>query len=109
MSLLLESTPSYERLRNLQSLSVCRAVYCGQDNAMPQRTFLPWSRPLLPAVVDHLCAGWTGGMLDLSALVVIVPTAEAGRRLRAALAMRASAKGAAVLSPLIITPELITS
>jgi ATP-dependent helicase/nuclease subunit B len=76
---------------------------------MPQRTFLPWSRPLLPAAVDQLCAGWSGGMLDLSALVVIVPTAEAGRRLRTALALRAAEKGAAVLSPHVITPELITS
>ena len=39
---------------------------------MPQRTVLPWSRPLLPAAVEHLCADWAGGMLDLSSRVVIM-------------------------------------
>lgn len=76
---------------------------------MPRLTQLSWSRPLLPAVVDHLCASWSEGALDLSRLVALVPTAEAGRRLREALAERAAARGTAVLSPHIITPELVTS
>lgn len=76
---------------------------------MPRLTQLSWSRPLLPAVVDHLCGAWHGGALDLSHLVTVVPTAEAGRRLREALAERAAARATAVLSPHIITPELITS
>jgi len=76
---------------------------------MPRLTHLSWSRPLLPAVVDHLCEGWKEGVLNLAHLVAMVPTAEAGRRLRKALAERAAGRGTAVLSPHIITPELITS
>ncbi len=76
---------------------------------MPRLTHLSWSQPLLHAVVDHLCEGWREGALDLSHLVVMVPTAEAGRLLRGALAERAAGRGTAVLSPHLITPELITS
>jgi ATP-dependent helicase/nuclease subunit B len=76
---------------------------------MPRLTCLTWSRPLLPAVVDYLCADWKDGALDLAHLVAVVPTAEAGRLLRTALADRAAARGTAVLSPYIITPELVTS
>ena len=76
---------------------------------MPRLTHLSRSQPLLPAVVEHLCAAWKKGALDLSQLVAIVPTAEAGRRLREALVERAAARRTAVLSPHIITPELITT
>ncbi len=76
---------------------------------MPRRIFLTWSQPLLPAVVEHLCAEWKDGALDLSHLVAVVPTAEAGRRVKEALALRAAARGTAVLSPHIITPEVITA
>jgi ATP-dependent helicase/nuclease subunit B len=76
---------------------------------MPRITSLSWSRPLLPAVVDHLCSAWKKDALDLSHLVAMVPTAEAGRLLRTVLAERAAGRGTAVLSPHIITPELITS
>src|SRR6187401_913347 len=50
---------------------------------MPRRIFLTWSQPLLPA--------------------------EAGRRVKEALALRGAARGTAVLSPHIITPEVITT
>lgn len=76
---------------------------------MARRIFLSWSRPLLPAAVDHLCADWQEGALDLSHIVAVVPTAEAGRRLRASLALRAADRGTAVLSPHVITPEVITT
>lgn len=75
---------------------------------MPRRLFLPWSEPVLPAVVEHMVQGWSGGMLDLGDLVAVVPTGEAARRLKEALALKAEEKGAAVLSPYIITPEAIT-
>ncbi len=76
---------------------------------MPRRIFLSWSQPLLPAVVEQLCADWNDGALDLSQLVAVVPTAEAGRRLKESLALRAATRGTAVLSPHIITPEVITT
>lgn len=55
-----------------------------------QRTFLDWSRPVLPAVADHLISAIArGAVWDLSEALVLVPTREAGRRLREALAYRA--------------------
>ena len=51
------------------------------------RHFLSWERPLLSQAVAHLASGWDGkGPLDLSRLLVIVPTRQSGRRLREALA-----------------------
>jgi ATP-dependent helicase/nuclease subunit B len=41
-------------------------------------------------------------------VVAVVPTAEAGRRLREALALKAEERGMGVVAPIIITPELIT-
>jgi ATP-dependent helicase/nuclease subunit B len=76
---------------------------------MPRRIFLPWPQPLLPAVAAHLTRDWTGGALDLSDTVAVVPTAEAARQLRERLAIRAEERGTAVLAPHLITPEGLTS
>ncbi|MFW6367438.1 MAG: hypothetical protein ACOC0L_02110, partial [bacterium] len=55
-----------------------------------QRRFLSWHTPLLPAVADDLLARIPSDQLrDLSDTLVLVPTREAGRRLREALAFRA--------------------
>ena len=52
-----------------------------------RRHFLPWDQPLLPQAVRFLAGDWTGGRpLDLSRLMVVVSTKQAGRRLREALA-----------------------
>lgn len=63
---------------------------------MPQRVFLGWDRPFLPLAIDWLweCRAELPGML------VVVPTAQAGRRLREALAERG-----ACLAPRVVTPE----
>jgi ATP-dependent helicase/nuclease subunit B len=67
---------------------------------------LPWNQPLLPQAVNLLAAGWTGdGPLDLSPLLVIVPTRQSGRRLREALAEHAAGRGSAVLAPRVVLPE----
>lgn len=56
-----------------------------------QRSFLSWHRPLLPAVADELLGRVPSDRLwDLSDTLVLVPTREAGRRLREALAFRAN-------------------
>jgi ATP-dependent helicase/nuclease subunit B len=74
------------------------------------RRFLGWDRPLVQAAADHLAAGWNGGgALDLSDLLVVVPTRNAGRRLREALALRAAECEAAVLPPRVVTPDFLTS
>jgi ATP-dependent helicase/nuclease subunit B len=75
-----------------------------------RRHLLPWDRPLLPQAVAWLAAGWGGdGALDLSGLLVVVPTQQAGRRLREALAAQAETKGQAVFSPRVVTPEALIS
>lgn len=71
-----------------------------------RRHFLPWDRPLLPQAVEFLAAGWRGeGPLDLSGVLVVVPTRQSGRRLREALALRAAAHDQAVFAPRVITPD----
>lgn len=76
----------------------------------PRLHLLPWDRPLLPQAVDLLAAGWTGdGPLDLSGLLVIVPTRQSGRRLREALAARAHTRGQAVFPPRVVPPETLAT
>jgi ATP-dependent helicase/nuclease subunit B len=63
---------------------------------------------LLPQAVNWLSAGWTGsGPLDLSRLLVIVPTRQSGRRLREALAEAAAVRGQGVFAPRVATPETL--
>lgn len=74
------------------------------------RHFLPWRSPLLPQAVAWLAGQWQGsGPLDLSRLLVVVPTRQAGRRLRAALAEHAAARGQAVFPPRVQTPETLVA
>ena len=52
-----------------------------------RRHFLAWDQPLLKQAVAFLAGEWDGrGPLDLSRLLVVVPTRQSGRRLREALA-----------------------
>ena len=61
---------------------------------------------LLPQAVAFLAQGWQGDRpLDLSALLIIVPTSQSGRRLREALAEHAAARGQAVFAPQVRTPD----
>lgn len=75
-----------------------------------KRIFLGWDHSLVKAIVDYVSSGWTAlGALDLSRMLVIVPTRNAGRRLREALAVHTAAKNAAVLPPRVVTPDFLTS
>ena len=73
------------------------------------RHFQDWTLPALPAAVEILTAEWrrqaAPGPLDLRRRLILVPTRHAGRRLRAELARSAAARGTAVLSGAIVTPE----
>lgn len=74
----------------------------------PRLHFLPWDRPLLPQAVAWLAGEWAGGVpLDLSILLVVVPTRQSGRRLREALAGYAAGFGQAVFPPRVVTPEAL--
>ena len=67
--------------------------------------FLGWHRPLLELATDYLARDWESGPLDLSHLILIVPTRNASRRLRECLAIHAAQKNTGVLSPLILNPD----
>lgn len=75
-----------------------------------RRRFLPWDRPLLPQAVEALAENWSGeGPLDLATTLVLVPTQQAGRRLREALAAHAAECGRAVFPPRVLTLEAYVS
>jgi ATP-dependent helicase/nuclease subunit B len=76
--------------------------------ALDRRHFLSWARPLLPQATDFLAGGWEGkGPLDLSRVLVLVPTKQAGRRLREALADHAARRGQGVFAPRVMTPDAL--
>lgn len=59
-------------------------------NPMPERLFLNKPAPLISQVTEVLTQGWTGGLLDLSGTLVVLPTKGARRRLHESLAMMAA-------------------
>lgn len=71
-----------------------------------RRHLLPWDQPLLAQAAAWLARDWTGeGALDLSSLLVVVPTRQSGRRLRETLAELTAARGSAVFAPRVVLPE----
>ena len=85
-------------------------LFSNATDCKVSRCFLGWDAPLVQGVVAHLTAGWAGaGALDLSDALIVVPTRNAGRRLREALAVHAAKFEAAVLPPLTVTPDFLTS
>lgn len=75
----------------------------------PELHFWDWKRPVLDHAVAELMRGWTGGELNLADRILLVPTAEAGRRLREALAVAAAAREGAVVAPWVWHPEVALS
>lgn len=75
-----------------------------------RRRFLDWKQPLLPQAVAALSGDWAReGALDLSDQLVLVPTRQAGRRLREALAAHAAVAGQAVFPPRVMTLETLVA
>ena len=67
-----------------------------------RRVFLGWNRPLLAEVVAWL---WDRRE-ELTGILLVVPTAQSGRRLRESLAVHAAEQGhGGVLAPRVITQE----
>src|SRR5450432_1824584 len=64
---------------------------------------LSWDRPFLHQLVQRLLESCSSTPIDLSHLLIVVPTQQAGRRLRQTLA--AATKGTGLLAPRIITPD----
>lgn len=79
-----------------------------KENSQPTLVHLGWDRPVLDLAVEYLLgqAGQgSGGWVDLSDLLVVVPTRHAGRRLREALALTASGGSRGILPPQLWVPE----
>ena len=87
-------------------MAAAEEVRAVASTANVRRFFLPWDRPLLPQAVRFLAGDWSGGQpLDLSRLVVVVATKQAGRRLREGLAAYAAERSQAVFPPRVLTPD----
>ena len=79
--------------------------------ALPLHTFIPWRERFLPALAALVLRERTAtAPWDLRDLLIVVPTRQAGRRLREALATLAAAHSTGVLGPITVTPDaLVTS
>ena len=72
---------------------------------MPSLTLLNKPDYLLPQVVTFLTRGWSKkGILDLSEILLVLPTQESQRRLHEALVREAASFGAALLPPRWMLP-----
>ncbi|MEM0968531.1 MAG: hypothetical protein AAGJ31_04210, partial [Verrucomicrobiota bacterium] len=71
------------------------------------RHFFPWDRPVLDAMGDRLMKEVEGSLFDLSHLLVVVPTRNAGRLLRERLAQLSHEKDRGILPPLVYPPEAL--
>ncbi|MFH1530992.1 MAG: PD-(D/E)XK nuclease family protein [Pseudomonadota bacterium] len=69
-----------------------------------QRHFMGWDRPVVEAAGEVLTRGRCLRPLDLTEILLVVPTAHSGRRLREHLAVLTGARGGAVLPGPILTP-----
>jgi len=69
------------------------------------RTFLGWNRPILELASDWLLDQADPRHPDLSSLLVVVPTRNAGRRLRERLALACHERGQGILPPRVLPPE----
>ena len=59
----------------------------------PKKTYLPWGRPLLSSATEWLLADSDERLVDLSDTLLLLPTQQAGRRLREALATEMAKRG----------------
>ncbi len=69
-----------------------------------ERHFLGWDAPLTTRVQEYLLPSQPQGPVDLEKQLIVVPTRQAGRRLREALALHAAEHNTALLSPRVVTP-----
>jgi len=72
-----------------------------------RRFFLGWDKPLCETVPAHLLGDASADMLDFRGTVLVVPTRQSSWRLRTALPLAADVRGAALLSPEIVTPPVL--
>jgi ATP-dependent helicase/nuclease subunit B len=69
-----------------------------------ERHFLGWDAPLTAGVREFLLPADLSGPADLGGLLIVVPTRQAGRRLREELALFCAGRQTALLSPRVEMP-----
>jgi ATP-dependent helicase/nuclease subunit B len=69
-----------------------------------ERVFLGWDAPVTVKVRGFLLPPQLPGLIDLGNELIVVPTRQAGRRLRETLALHCAKQNAALLSPHVVTP-----
>ncbi len=68
--------------------------------------FIDWNRPVTDKICHFLLHAEPGsGPIDLEDTLIVVPTRQAGRRLRQALARRCAESGRSLLSAQTVTPK----
>jgi len=72
-----------------------------------ERYFLGWDAPVATKVCAFLSRLPSLVSADLKNKLIVVPTRQAGRRFRGALALHCAARQTAVLSPQVVTPTFL--
>ena len=75
-----------------------------QMGSPPPVKYFEWNQPLLTSAVDWLLADTPAGVADLRDQLLLLPTRQAGRRLREALAWEMHERGGALFPPMTATP-----
>ncbi len=75
-----------------------------EKNMSVERKFIGWDEPVIEKVVSFLLASLCEGPIDLGNKLIVVPTRQAGRRLREHLAQSCLENNTTLLSPNIVTP-----
>ena len=76
---------------------------------MIEHLFTGTDRPILHSLIRHLWPEETSEPPDLSDTAILVPTRNVGRRVREALALRASEQNRGILSPTVFIPGTLLS
>jgi len=71
------------------------------------RHFLGWDEPVTAKVRGFLLPDPIAGPVDLEGRLIVVPTRQAGRRLREALALLCAERGTALLSAQVVPPSVL--
>ena len=69
-----------------------------------ERHFLGWDAPVTTKGREFLLPSQITGPVDIEKQLIVVPTRQAGRRLREALALHCAEQNTALLSPRVVTP-----
>ena len=70
-------------------------------------TYLNWDKPLLTLATEWLLTGESAAVADLSETLLLLPTRQAGRRLREALAAEMAKRGGGLFPPQTATPAIM--